>query len=65
VPAVLYWINKAFPMKLPAASSGASQGDIILFAANDGELYPERLKKAAGFLYPAASGINFSFLSGN
>ena len=32
-------------MKLPAASSGVSPGDIILFAASGGEFNPERLKK--------------------
>ena len=30
-------------MKLPAASSGVSPGDIILFAASGGEFDPERL----------------------
>ena len=33
-------------MKLPAASSGVSPGDIILFAASGGEFDPERLKAA-------------------
>jgi len=31
-------------MKLPAASSGVSPGDIILFAVSGGEFDPERLR---------------------
>ena len=34
-------------MKFPAASSGVSPGDIILFAASGGEFDPERLNLSA------------------
>jgi hypothetical protein len=36
--------KRTLVMKLPAASSGVSPGDIILFAASGGEFDPERLK---------------------
>jgi hypothetical protein len=37
-------------MNLPAASSGVSPGDIILFAASGGEFDPERLNFPVFFM---------------